>query len=123
MKNAKVNFNIKLEAKGVIALVAVALLLLAALLYFALGSTQNNQAPANQAPAAAEGSAQGNPEPGQGSPTLSAPEAIAYIGNRSSKIFHYPDCRYAGQISERNAVHFPSIAEAAGYDPCSVCMR
>ncbi|KYH30571.1 thermonuclease precursor [Moorella mulderi DSM 14980] len=46
-----------------------------------------------------------------------------YIGNSSSKKFHYPDCRWAKEISPRNRVEFTSRQEAinAGYQPCKVC--
>jgi len=46
-----------------------------------------------------------------------------YIGNRSSKIFHYPDCQWAKKIAPQNKVVFESREEAikAGYRPCKVC--
>ncbi|WXJ79113.1 hypothetical protein MTMBA_11950 [Moorella thermoacetica] len=46
-----------------------------------------------------------------------------YIGNSSSKKFHYPDCQWAQKISPRNRVEFISREEAinAGYRPCKVC--
>ncbi|OIQ59720.1 thermonuclease precursor [Moorella thermoacetica] len=49
--------------------------------------------------------------------------AAKYIGNSSSKKFHYPDCQWAQKISPRNRVEFSSRQEAinAGYQPCKVC--
>ncbi|HHW57748.1 MAG TPA: nuclease [Clostridia bacterium] len=46
-----------------------------------------------------------------------------YIGNRNSKIFHYPDCQWAKKIAPQNKVIFESREEAikAGYRPCKVC--
>jgi endonuclease YncB( thermonuclease family) len=46
-----------------------------------------------------------------------------YIGNINSKIFHYPWCPYAQQMSEKNKVYFSSREEAVnlGYRPCEVC--
>jgi micrococcal nuclease len=46
-----------------------------------------------------------------------------YIGNSNSKKFHYPDCRWAKEISPANRLEFTSRQEAisAGYQPCKVC--
>ena len=46
-----------------------------------------------------------------------------YIGNRNSKKFHYPWCRYVDRMKEENKVCFHSREEAiaAGYIPCKVC--
>lgn len=46
-----------------------------------------------------------------------------YIGNRNSKIFHYPNCQWAKKIAPQNKVIFESREEAikAGYRPCKVC--
>jgi hypothetical protein len=46
-----------------------------------------------------------------------------YIGNINLKIFHYPWCPYAQQMSEKNKVYFSSREEAvnSGYRPCEVC--
>ncbi|GEM_PF-791544 len=46
-----------------------------------------------------------------------------YIGNINSKIFHYPWCPYAQQMSEKSKVYFSSREEAVnlGYRPCEVC--
>jgi endonuclease YncB( thermonuclease family) len=43
--------------------------------------------------------------------------------NINSKIFHYPWCPYAQQMSEKNKVYFSSREEAvnSGYRPCEVC--
>ncbi|WP_258359433.1 thermonuclease family protein [Moorella sulfitireducens] len=49
--------------------------------------------------------------------------AAKYIGNSSSKKFHYPDCQWAKEISPKNRVEFNSREEAikAGYQPCKEC--
>jgi micrococcal nuclease len=49
--------------------------------------------------------------------------AAKYIGNSSSKKFHYPDCQWAQKISPNNRVEFSARSEAvnAGYQPCKVC--
>lgn len=59
---------------------------------------------------------------GVAKPPASAAKA-AYIGNSRTKVFHLPDCRWAGEISPANRVAFKSRAEAvnAGYRPCRVC--
>ncbi|RKO65726.1 MBL fold metallo-hydrolase [Desulfofundulus salinus] len=46
-----------------------------------------------------------------------------YIGNKNSKKFHRPDCRWAAEIAPHNRVEFKSREEAvaAGYVPCKVC--
>ncbi|WP_435366231.1 Ada metal-binding domain-containing protein [Desulfofundulus kuznetsovii] len=46
-----------------------------------------------------------------------------YIGNKNSKKFHRPDCRWAAEIAPHNRVEFRSREEAvkAGYVPCKVC--
>uniref|UniRef100_A0A7V3ZJH7 TNase-like domain-containing protein n=1 Tax=Dictyoglomus thermophilum TaxID=14 RepID=A0A7V3ZJH7_DICTH len=46
-----------------------------------------------------------------------------YIGNINSKIFHYPWCKYAQAMSEKNKVYFSSRENAinSGYRPCEVC--
>ncbi len=47
----------------------------------------------------------------------------AVVGNRRSRIYQWPGCRYYGQISPRNRVEFPDAqaAEAAGYRPAHNC--
>lgn len=55
-------------------------------------------------------------------PTI-APVTSYVVGNKSSKVYHVPSCRYAGQILESNRVTFSSwsSAEASGYHACGVC--
>ncbi len=47
----------------------------------------------------------------------------AYIGNKKSLRFHYPECRSVKQMSEKNKVEFHSREEAidSGYIPCGDC--
>ncbi len=46
-----------------------------------------------------------------------------YVASNSSNIFHKPDCRWAGNISQRNLVTYKSKDEAikAGKRPCKTC--
>jgi hypothetical protein len=46
-----------------------------------------------------------------------------YVASKSSTIFHKPDCRWAGNISQRNLVTYKSKDEAikAGKRPCKTC--
>lgn len=46
-----------------------------------------------------------------------------YIGNKQSKIFHYPECSSAKRMSDENKVFFNSREEAsnAGFKPCKRC--
>ena len=56
--------------------------------------------------------------------TSSTPaEATTFIGNESSKIFHYPSCRLISELKDSNKVVFQSYSEAIGkgYKPCGVC--
>ena len=96
MATAKMNFKIKIKAKGTIAVIIIIAFVLAAFLYFALADPPAPQTPID--PAAAE-----------------------YIGNKSTKKLHLPDCRYVSQISEKNVIYFTSKAEAESFDPCAVC--
>lgn len=47
----------------------------------------------------------------------------SYIGNKNSKIYHYPDCGSIDTIKEKNKVNFISEDEAIdkGYSPCKAC--
>jgi len=47
----------------------------------------------------------------------------AYFGSIKSDKFHYPSCRYLGQINPENLIGFSSAAEAQamGYVPCKAC--
>ncbi|MGV8083369.1 MAG: Ada metal-binding domain-containing protein [Coriobacteriia bacterium] len=49
--------------------------------------------------------------------------AGTYIGNRKSKIFHYPDCSSVDDMKESNKVGLASREEAInkGYVPCKRC--
>jgi hypothetical protein len=46
-----------------------------------------------------------------------------YVASKSSTIFHKPECRWAGNISQRNLVTYKSKDEAikAGKRPCKTC--
>ena len=50
-------------------------------------------------------------------------DALDYIGNKNSHIFHYSSCSGVQTMSEKNKVIFRTRedAVAAGYTPCSVC--
>jgi phosphatidylserine/phosphatidylglycerophosphate/cardiolipin synthase-like enzyme len=54
----------------------------------------------------------------------SPPTSCSYIGNKSSKIFHYPNCSSVTQMSEANKVCFKTRQEAidAGYKSCGNCL-
>jgi hypothetical protein len=47
------------------------------------------------------------------------------IGNKSSKTFHYSDCKYAKNISPENKIIFPSIKSALdkGYKECQCIIK
>ena len=49
--------------------------------------------------------------------------AANYVGNASSKKFHYANCTYAQKIKASNRVEFSSREEAInnGYIPCKKC--
>ena len=55
--------------------------------------------------------------------TMSTVLANTYIGSAKSDKFHYPSCRYVGQIYDENKIYFGSRDEAlnSGYIPCKVC--
>ena len=46
-----------------------------------------------------------------------------YIGNSNSHIFHFPNCKSVGKMSEKNKITFSSRDEAIkqGYTPCKNC--
>lgn len=44
-----------------------------------------------------------------------------YIGNKNTKKFHKPTCRYAKNISAENIVYFKGGEQAVGYEPCKIC--
>lgn len=51
------------------------------------------------------------------------PTEVAYIGNKKSKKFHYPDCRGVKTMKESNKVELFSREEAEklGFTPCGTC--
>lgn len=53
-------------------------------------------------------------------PTQSTGE---YVGSDKSDKYHYPDCRYAKNISPENLIWFKDAtsAQSQGYVPCEVC--
>lgn len=50
-------------------------------------------------------------------------DALHYIGNKNSRVFHYATCSGVKNMSEKNKVEFTSREDAldAGYKPCSSC--
>ena len=49
--------------------------------------------------------------------------ALAYIGNKNSHVFHLAGCQSASSMNEKNKVFFGTRDEAVnkGYKPCSKC--
>lgn len=47
----------------------------------------------------------------------------AFVGSAGSDKYHYPTCRYASNILEKNEIWFKDAeeAKAAGYKPCGTC--
>ena len=47
----------------------------------------------------------------------------SYIGNKNSKVFHYPSCSDVGRMKDKNKVYFSSRDEAVsrGYKSCGHC--
>jgi micrococcal nuclease len=56
-------------------------------------------------------------------PAAVSPTADAIIGNRRSKVYHWPGCPDYEKVSQQNRVTFPSreAAEQAGYRPTGNC--
>ena len=50
-------------------------------------------------------------------------DALNYIGNRRSGVFHYAKCQGVEMMNEKNKVPFDTREEAikAGYKPCELC--
>jgi len=50
-------------------------------------------------------------------------EPGAFIGNRNSKIYHYPNCKWVAMMDSGNKVWFstPQEARSQGYVPCREC--
>ncbi|MGZ4865407.1 MAG: Ada metal-binding domain-containing protein [Halobacteriota archaeon] len=60
----------------------------------------------------------------QASPTSNpSSDAGPFIGNKATKVYHYPWCSDAAKIKPENRVTFPTAAaaKAAGYRPCKHC--
>ena len=57
------------------------------------------------------------------SATKNSGDALDYVGNKSSGVFHYASCSGAETMNEKNRVEFSTRQEAikAGYTPCSSC--
>ena len=69
------------------------------------------QAPATQAPATQ-------------SPTTETPIGTDYIGNKNTKVFHYPYCSSVKKMKESNKFYYNGTAEemeAKGYKSCGNC--
>lgn len=52
-----------------------------------------------------------------------APKEVKYIGNKNSKVFHFPNCAGAKEMSSKNKVNLYSREDAVskGYSPCKNC--
>jgi len=55
--------------------------------------------------------------------TSTTAEETTFIGNESTKVFHYPSCHLVSELKSSNKVVFQSYSEAIknGYKPCGVC--
>ena len=55
--------------------------------------------------------------------TPTATSKISYIGNKNSKVFHYPSCDSVSKMKDKNKVSLSSRQEAIkkGYKPCARC--
>ena len=55
--------------------------------------------------------------------STSATDALTYVGNKNSHVFHYANCSGAKNMKEKNKVEFATREDAvkAGYTPCSSC--
>ena len=49
--------------------------------------------------------------------------ALAYVGNRNSRKFHYDTCRAVHQMKDSNKVYIEKRENAIsqGYTPCGIC--
>jgi phosphatidylserine/phosphatidylglycerophosphate/cardiolipin synthase-like enzyme len=56
-------------------------------------------------------------------PDTALPIAGGFVASARSQVFHWPDCKLAAKISEKNLVHYNSREEAvqAGKKPCAEC--
>ena len=48
---------------------------------------------------------------------------VVFVGNKATRVYHYPSCAKVSNLARANAVYFRSAAEVdrAGYKPCSIC--
>jgi flagellar biosynthesis protein FlhF len=65
-----------------------------------------------------------DPAPEAVSAPAAAGEGGPFLANRSSDIFHRPDCRWTAMISPGNRVEFATLAAALGqrFKPCRYCL-
>lgn len=49
--------------------------------------------------------------------------ALAYVGNRNSRKFHYDSCRAVHKMKDSNKVYIEKREDAInqGYTPCGIC--
>ncbi len=74
------------------------------------------QAPATEAPA--------TQAPATQAPTPETPIGTDYIGNKNTKVFHYPHCSSVKRMNESNKFYYNGTAEemeAKGYRACENC--
>jgi len=57
------------------------------------------------------------------SPYTSASVSNSYLGNKITKVYHYPSCSWGQKILPANRIWFSSVEEAIryGYRPCQKC--
>lgn len=62
-------------------------------------------------------------KPSNSEGTAASSSNAAYIGNKNTKKFHYPNCGSVAQMKEKNKVPLDSREQAIsqGYDPCGNC--
>lgn len=62
-------------------------------------------------------------EESTGSRSAPAQTGHAYVGSIERDKYHYPDCRWAKEISPGNLIGWDTVedAQAAGYSPCGTC--
>ncbi|HKR01189.1 MAG TPA: thermonuclease family protein [Pyrinomonadaceae bacterium] len=84
-------------------------------------ATTSQTLPAKETPSNASTSAPSTPAASTGGAAAATTGDI--IGNKNSKIYHRPDCPGYNGVSEKNQVHFKSVAEAeaAGYRAAKNC--
>lgn len=54
-----------------------------------------------------------------------ASEKVTYVANKSSLVYHSPDCYFAKNISEENRTYTADadFLKSRGYRPCSQCIK